>query len=144
MVSTGASKSQSASRRKLVRARGKINPGHFGIDIERDAFTDLLVEYFAAAYSDSWFVDEPLPHGHEATRFRDEIHRQRIDFDLPDNGIPRAGHEVESFDRFPDACATLNQGVNKDPDSGYRAQDVAELHKRCICDQQRRKHDASP
>jgi hypothetical protein len=70
--------------------RGKFNPLDFGVNLEREALMDQIVEDFHATYRDSWTVDELLLHPREAAIFCDGVRRQHGYFDLPDDVILRS------------------------------------------------------
>lgn len=69
--------------------RDKFDPRDFGIDLDREAFVDQLVEEFHGAYRDSWTIDELLLHPREALQFCDDVRRKHRYFDLPDDIILR-------------------------------------------------------
>jgi hypothetical protein len=87
---TSASKSQIEFNREFIMGRGKFNPLDFGVNMERDALMDVMVEDFHAAYRDGWSIDELLLHPREAAHFCDTVRRQHGYFDLPDDIILRS------------------------------------------------------
>ena len=75
--------------REFLMTRGKFDPEDFGVTLEREAFTDQMVEDFASAYRGAWTIDELLLHPREAARFCDDVRRQHGYHDLPDDVILR-------------------------------------------------------
>jgi len=80
---------QAASYLEFIMSRGKFNPRDYGVDLDRDAFTDQMCEDFSQQYS-SWSFDELLLHPREALRFCDEVRHQHAYYDVPDDIILRA------------------------------------------------------
>jgi hypothetical protein len=70
-------------------ARGKFDPKDFGVDMEREAFTDAICEQFNATFRAHWTIDELLLHPREALNFCDEVRRQRGWYMVPDDIILR-------------------------------------------------------
>jgi len=66
-------------------ARGKFDPKDFGVEMERETFTDEICEQFRA----HWTIDELLLHPREALNFCDEVRRQRGWYMIPDDIILR-------------------------------------------------------
>ncbi|MGC1275999.1 MAG: hypothetical protein WBC44_20020 [Planctomycetaceae bacterium] len=82
--------SQSEFYREFLMARGSFQPSDFGVDMEKSAFIDALVEDFHGIYRDTWSVDELCLHPREAMAFCDGVRRQRGWFDVPDDIILRS------------------------------------------------------
>jgi len=69
--------------------RGKFNPADFGVNLEREEFSDLMVDEFNGIYRGAWTIDELLLHPREAARFCDDVRRKFSYHDLPDDIILR-------------------------------------------------------
>lgn len=83
------STSQSNFYREFLMARPNFNPMDFGVNLEKEAFIDQMVDGFHGFYRDGWTIDELLLHPREAIQFCDQIRRQHHYFDLPDDIILR-------------------------------------------------------
>ena len=59
---TQVTSAQSLFYREFLTTRGKFNPMDFGVNMDREAFTDQMVSDFAAVYRDSWTIDELCLH----------------------------------------------------------------------------------
>jgi hypothetical protein len=74
---------------------GRSNVGHLWaplfteVELDKDDFTDRMVELFAVKYCDHWSVDELLLHPREAALFCDDARRSLMAFDVPDDVILR-------------------------------------------------------
>lgn len=70
-------------------ARPAFDPREFGVDLEREAFVDEMVEEFHGAYRNDWTIDELLLHPREALRICDDVRHRRGYYDVPDDIILR-------------------------------------------------------
>lgn len=74
--------------REFLMAREKVNPHDYGVDMERPAFDDLLVERFNE-FSSGLSFDEMLLRPRVAMQFCDQVRQRQGWFDLPDDIILR-------------------------------------------------------
>jgi zona occludens toxin (predicted ATPase) len=89
MASTISDTKSAAFYREWFMGRQTVNPRDYGIDLDKDDFTDRMVELFAVKYRDHWTVDELLLHPREAALFCDDARRSIMGFDVPDDVILR-------------------------------------------------------
>lgn len=73
-----------------LMARASINPREYGVDMERDAFLDLMVEELAGYARGQLTLDELLLRPRAALHFCDTVRQQHGWFDLPDDIILRS------------------------------------------------------
>jgi hypothetical protein len=85
-----ASFSHTEFYREFLMGRGNFDPRDFGVDKDRDLFTDEIVEHFNATFRQTWTIDELLLHPREAANFCDEVRRRYHYFDVPDDIILRS------------------------------------------------------
>lgn len=71
-------------------SRGRFDPKDFGIDMDREAFTDCMVDDFNDIYKGYWTIDELLLHPSEAVRFCEDVRRKHGYYDLPEDIILRS------------------------------------------------------
>lgn len=90
MATTSTLDRKTAFYRDFLMARGKFDPREFGVEMERDAFMDLMAEAFNGTYRGVWTIDELLLHPREAINFCDDIRRQNSWYSLPDDIILRS------------------------------------------------------
>ena len=69
--------------------RQSFDPREFGVDMDKAAFSDRMVDLFAETYRDHWTIDELLLHPREAAAFCDDARRALVAFDMPDDCILR-------------------------------------------------------
>lgn len=81
--------SQADFYREFLMGRGKFDPSEFGVNLEKDQFTDQMVDDFGETYRGQWTIDELCLHPREAVRFCDDVRRKHGYFDLPDDVILR-------------------------------------------------------
>jgi hypothetical protein len=89
MNTRGDSKQKSFYKEWLM-TRGRFNPMDFGVNMERDAFMDLMVDDFNLAFQDNLSFDELLLHPRQAIAFCDEVRTKRGMYDVPDDIILRS------------------------------------------------------
>ncbi len=66
-----------------------FDPREFGVDMDKESFTDRMADLFSAKYRGHWTIDELLLHPREAADFCDHARRMLIAFDMPDDIILR-------------------------------------------------------
>ncbi len=81
--------SQEQFYKEFLMGRGKFNPADFGVNMEREEFTDLMVNEFNGIYRGAWTIDELCLHPREAAKFCDDVRRKHSYYDLPDDIILR-------------------------------------------------------
>src|SRR5688572_28530445 len=74
---------------EFLVVRGNFDPIDFGVNLERSAFIDMMVDDFNTTYRGSWTIDELLLHPREASRFCDDVRRAHGFYDVPDDLILR-------------------------------------------------------
>ena len=62
--------------REFLMARGKFNPLDFGVNLERDAFMDVMVEDFNEAFKGGMSIDELCLRPRAALAFCDDVRRK--------------------------------------------------------------------
>lgn len=80
---------QTAYYREFLIARDKFDPKDFGVNLEKEEFTDQMCDEFNATYCGQWTIDELLLHPREAAIFCDQVRRKFGYFDCPDDIILR-------------------------------------------------------
>ncbi|MBX9655252.1 hypothetical protein K2Y11_16685 [bacterium] len=84
------SSKQARFYREFLMVRGKpLDPREYGIDMERDAFVDQMIDAFNDAYRGEFSIDELLLRPREALVFCDNTRRRFGYWDLPDDIILR-------------------------------------------------------
>lgn len=73
----------------FLMGRGNFNPADFGISVNKEEFTDQMVEAINSIYRGQWSVDELMLHPREAVRFCDQVRHQHGYYDVPDDIILR-------------------------------------------------------
>jgi hypothetical protein len=81
---------QVAFYKEWLMARGKFNPMDFGVNMERDAFMDLMVDDFNAAYQDTLSIDELCLRPRSALQFCEDVRKRHGFHDVPDDVILRS------------------------------------------------------
>jgi zona occludens toxin (predicted ATPase) len=82
--------SQAQFYRAFLMARTSFSPSDFGVDLDKEAFMDQMVDDLADAYRDALSIDELLLHPREAMHFCDTVRHKHGYYDLPDDIILRA------------------------------------------------------
>jgi hypothetical protein len=80
---------QTQFHREFLMGRGNFAPADFGISVDKEEFTDQMVDAFGAAYRGQWTIDELMLHPREAAHFCDDVRRQYGYFDVPDDIVLR-------------------------------------------------------
>jgi hypothetical protein len=75
--------------REFLMRRGNFNPADFGVDMEREEFSDQILNEFNTIYRGGWTIDELCLHPDEAKHFCVEVRRKFGYYDLPDDIILR-------------------------------------------------------
>jgi len=70
--------------------RASFDPRDFGVDMDKPAFTDRMVDFLSGQYRGQWTIDELLLHPREALMFCDDARRMLQAYDVPDDVILRA------------------------------------------------------
>jgi hypothetical protein len=81
--------SRRAFYERWLMGRQNVNPRDYGVDLDKEDFTDRMVELFSAKYRGHWTIDELLLHPREAALFCDDARRSLMAFDVPDDVILR-------------------------------------------------------
>lgn len=90
MVAASTLDRQAEFYREFLMARGKFDPRDFGVEMEREKFTDKMAEVFNTTYRGGMTIDEVLLHPREALNFCDEVRRSNGWYSLPDDIILRS------------------------------------------------------
>jgi hypothetical protein len=90
MMTRAAVHNQTLFYRKFVMARGNFDPKDFGVNLDKEAFVDQMVEDFAAMYRGQITIEELTLHPREAAKFCDDVRRMHGYFDMPDDIILRS------------------------------------------------------
>lgn len=75
---------------EFIMARGRFDPKDFGVNMEREAFMDLMVEEFQTRFRDNLTIDELLLHPREALMFCDAVRLKHGFYFLPDDIVLRS------------------------------------------------------
>lgn len=81
--------SQATFYQEWLMGRHSFKPQDYGVDMDRDAFDDMLVDDFHNSFRESLTIDELLLHPRQAARFCDDVRHRRGYYDLPDDIILR-------------------------------------------------------
>jgi hypothetical protein len=81
--------SQRAFYREWLMGRQTVDPREYGVDLDKERFTDRMVDLFNDKYRGCWTIDELLLHPREAALFCDDARRALMAFDVPDDVILR-------------------------------------------------------
>lgn len=76
--------------REFLMARGRFDPSEFGVEMERDAFIDVMTEDFNDHTRGQLTLDEMLLRPRTALYFCDQVRQKHGWFDLPDDIILRS------------------------------------------------------
>lgn len=76
--------------KEWLMRRGDFNPMDFGVNLERDAFMDLMVDDFNRAFQDSLTIDELCLRPRQALEFCNNVRTARGMYDVPDDIILRS------------------------------------------------------
>src|SRR5436190_1388439 len=74
---------------RFLMARQHINPKDYGVDSEKDQFTDTMVEDFGEYTRGNLTIDELLLRPRTALHFCDTVRQKHGWYDLPDDIILR-------------------------------------------------------
>lgn len=75
--------------RSFMMGRRAFDPRDYGIDLDREAFTDILVEHLSSIYHGEMTIDELCLNPREALHFCDMVRREHGWYYLPDDIILR-------------------------------------------------------
>jgi hypothetical protein len=81
---------QLAFYKEWLMARGHFNPMDFGVNMERDAFMDLMVDDFNRAFQDTITLDELCLRPRSALAFCEDVRQRHGFYDVPDDIILRS------------------------------------------------------
>jgi hypothetical protein len=85
MIATQPNVTQTQFYREFLMGRGKFDPAEFGVNLDKEEFTDQMVDEFNIIYRGGWTIDELCLHPREAARFCDDVRRKYGYYDLPDD-----------------------------------------------------------
>lgn len=74
---------------EFLMARQNINPRDYGVELEKDQFTDAVVEDFGNFTRGALSIDELLLRPRAALHFCDTVRQSHSWFDVPDDIILR-------------------------------------------------------
>lgn len=76
--------------REFLMARGRFDPHDFGVDMDREKFTDTMAEEFNAFSRGQLTVDEMLLRPRTAMQFCESVRQKYGWYDVPDDIILRS------------------------------------------------------
>ncbi|MSR56703.1 MAG: hypothetical protein EXS05_03400 [Planctomycetaceae bacterium] len=90
MATVAVPVSQSTFYREFLMGRSMFKPQEFGIDMQKNAFMDQMVDEFDTTFRNELTIDELLLHSRSALRFCDDVRSKFHYFDLPEDIILRS------------------------------------------------------
>lgn len=75
--------------KEFLMGRHAFKPQEFGVDMDRNAFDDFMVDTFHSQFRDNLTIDELLLRPRQAALFCDNVRQANCWFDLPDDIILR-------------------------------------------------------